>query len=644
MPVRRGRPRPSLLLLLATACGGAPGEAPPSSGVAQRPPVLAPPQGAPPPQPARPDAPSVRRPGPIEAPREPSAPVVTAPREPTIRPARLPVGEGAWEPPPPPLPPPPVPIRFTDRGAQAAFAFDAGTAYPRTLGTGGGFAVFDADADGDLDVFLTSDAGLSTAYRNDGGFLLREATQALGLSGHDHVVAVALGDCDGDGDLELFLSRWGESRLLRNDGPGSFADITQEAGLLVGDRLGSASVFLDLDHDGDLDLLQSLYRDWESVALVPVPPRVFLNDGACGFTEDAFALGLPAGITLGLGPVDADRDGDLDLAIANDFGMHHVPSGLFTWDEAQGRFEDTMAFSRAQARVYGMGATGADFDGDGWPEILFSNFFVNPFFHAIGGGRFQEEAELRGVDDAWYLDPQQTPGVMRWFDPASEYELERQLATYVEDWTGTRPANPQSFMKVNWALEPGDFDADGALDLFVTSGKIGANGGFPEGLFQPDALFRNTGGAQFEDVAREAEIADRRPGRGAAVADLDGDGALDVLVFHAWRREQPNAAHGVYRNVTQTPGAWLKVQLRGAAPNTWAVGAHVEVRAGARSWHRWRLLGSSNFSAVADDLHVGLGAAASIDELVVTWPDGLVTTVPGPLPPNQRLVIDHPQR
>ena len=524
---------------------------------------------------------------------------------------------------PDPLPPEPPELRFADLTLRANLVGDLAGTYPRTLGTGGGVAAVDLDGDGDLDLIVTGDDADTRFYRNDGDFRFADVTGAWSLSGYDHALAVAVGDCDGDRDLDVFLSRWGGSRLLRADGPGVFTDISFESGAGAGEHLGSASRFLDLDGDGDLDLLQLRYRTWLDVGLVPELPRVLLNDGGCRFDEVPDALGLGPVVGLGLGSLDYDGDGDLDLALASDFGMHYVPSTLF--ENVGGRYEDAGPRLGIQPRIYGMGVGTGDFDNDGRVDLTISNFFKDPLYRNLPAG-FHEQATLRGTDNAWYVDLSMPPGVFRYFDPNSADARERELAAFVEEWTGGRPAEPRSFMKVNWSLEPGDFDADGLLDLFVTSGKIGATGNFPEGTFQPDALFHNRGPGGFVGMGAVAGVAGGGRGRGAVAADLDGDGDLDLAVFNTYRREQGQPHHSLFRNESRQ-GHWLKLDLVGAPPNTHGVGARIEVRTGGVTQVRERHLGTSNFGANADLVHVGLGPVTAVDELIVRWPDGTVDRV-----------------
>jgi hypothetical protein len=426
--------------------------------------------------------------------------------------------------------------------------------------------------------------------------------------------AVALGDCDGDGALDLLLARDGFSVLYRATGPLAFTEITAASGAnVLGKTTGG--VFADVDGDGDLDLYVLRYADYGDLRAgrdSEVSDVLLLNGGRCAF-------------------LDHDGDGDPDLYVATDYGLLAEPNRLY--ENRGGWFVDIAAGLGVDARIYGMSAGVADHDADGDEDIYVSQFFHNVFYVRTEGS-YVERARRFGISSAWYRDAGQSAARMPSFDPASQDPEQRAYAEYVAAYAADRPDDEQVFMLSSWASEWGDLDQDGRLDLFVANGFIGADWIYPEGHRQPDRLFVQQPGGTFAEVSEQAGLADAGSGRGAALADLDGDGDLDLLVFNARMPPTNMPRHGVYRNDT-AGGQAVWVRVRGLPQSPHAVGARVAIRIAERWQYRTVRLSSSAFGAVADPrgLHFGVGDAAQVDEVVVRWPwGGGETRIVGPLP------------
>ena len=440
-------------------------------------------------------------------------------------------------------------------------------------------------------------------YRSKGDVTFEDVTERSGISampgGYGHGVAV--GDVDGDGRADLFVTRWRSYALYRNKGDGTFEDATARYGL-GGDRdWPTSAAFADLDGDGDLDLYVCHYLRWdESTERACVDPRdpsryncaprdfearpdhLFRNDGGTKFTDVSASSGVTAGDRdgRGLGVVAADLDGDglVDLFVAND------TTANFLWRNRGGlKFEECalasgVASNAAGGYQAGMGVACGDLDGDGLPDLVVTNFYgeSTSFFRNLGGGRFADHTATAG------------------------------LAAPSRDLLGFGVA----FL---------DADNDGRLDLITANGHIhDARPQFPWKM--PAQLFRGVPGGKLVDVSARAGPAFAAPhiGRGLAVGDLDDDGKPDALLV---AQDEPLV---FLHNATPAAGKSISLLLEGKPPgsNRDAVGAAVVVRSGGRTQTSWRFGGGSFQSASDPRLHFGLGDAARVESLDVRWPSG----------------------
>ena len=505
----------------------------------------------------------------------------------------------------------PSPITFLDVAAEAgvAFRFDDGSRGRHDLPEimGGGVALIDFDGDGRLDIYLCNGGPIVATpgrpdppcrlFRNEGGWRFRDVTDLAGAPGPSYAMGAAVGDFDGDGLDDLFVTGWRDQRLYRNAGDGRFEDVTARAGL-TSDLWSTSAAFADLDGDGDLDLYVAAYLDYDP-SLAPFcaapdggrdycgpedfaaqPDRLYRNGGDGTFTDVSKSAGIDRPGGRGLGVIVADLVGDprLDLFVAND----GTPCWLF---ENRGglRFEEVglqagVALDGRGDALAGMGVAIGDVDDDGRPDLLATNFLGRSTvaFRALGDGTFADASDAFGLSAA------------------------------------TRPL-------LGFGIALADFDSDGRLDLIQANGHVLDRARLGVPLAMKPTLLRNSGG-RFDEVGASAGpwFARAILGRGLAVGDLDDDGRPDVVV-NALR-----APAAVLRNLVPG-GRSLTLELVGRAPScAQPIGAKVKATLGDRTLVR-SLDGGGSYLAASDRrVHIGLGEAGRVDRLEVTWPSGRV--------------------
>ncbi len=505
--------------------------------------------------------------------------------------------------------------QFVEVAPAAGLAFrhsSGGAEKDYTLETvGGGVAWLDYDRDGWLDLYFTN-AGpwedlasgkrsvRNALYRNRGDGTFEDVTEKAGVGGPRWAMGAAAADYDNDGWPDLYVVNYGPNTLYRNRGDGTFEDVTEKAG--VGDpSWGSSAGFADYDGDGRLDLYVANYVRFD--ANNPPPPRcqyrgITVHCGPKGMTaaDDVLYRGNPdgtftdvsqtAGVRvepaygLGVGWADLDDDGDLDLFVAND------SMGNFLFENQGGKFEEIgllagVAYSEDGNAQAGMGVAVGDFDRDGRLDLYVTNFAddYNTLYRNLGGMVFRD-------------------------------------VTYAADL-----AFP-TWQDLAWGTFFFDFDNDGWLDLFAANGHI-----YPQvdryqigtSYLQSNRLSRNLGGGKFEDATGRAGpgLKEAWSSRGAAFADFDNDGDLDVAV------NNQDAAPSLLRNEGgSAAGHWLGLRLEGVSSNRDAVGGRVRVETSEGFQIQERAAGSSFQAGHDDRLHFGLGLQATAKSVTVRWPGG----------------------
>ncbi len=504
---------------------------------------------------------------------------------------------------------------------------------PESVGSGGGF--IDYDGDGWLDVLLVGGgtwpgrgeaAQALRLYRNNGDGTFTETTREAGLAGlTDYGFGISVADYDNDGDADFYFTTLAENKLFRNEN-GVFTDVAAAAGV-AGEAVWSTSaLFFDADADGHLDLYVGSYVDWSPEKDVEcllegatrsyctpdiyegVPSRFYRNNGDPGsgpgqaptFSDQSEAAGfLPAsGKTLGVAELDFNRDGYPDLIVANDT----QPDALYE-NKGDGTFTERgelsgMAFDENGRARAGMGIDVGVVDETGQETMFVGNFskeMIGVYRH-MNNGIFVDRAAISQIG---------------------------------------RP----SLLTLTFSLFLFDVDLDGDLDLFAANGHLQ-----PEieqlqegiGYREPPHLFINRGDGTFEDVSPAIGGVLTQPivARGAAYADYDRDGDLDVLIT-----ENGGPAH-LWRNDLQRDAHALRVRLEGRQSNRDGLSSRVVAIAGERRMERRIRSGSSYLSSSEKTATFGLGAASQVDSLLIYWPGGAVERFANVAADQEVLVVE----
>src|SRR5436190_5548579 len=489
-----------------------------------------------------------------------------------------------------------------------------------TMGGGGGF--IDYNGDGLLDIYLVcysqtpQPAGASKLadilYRNNGDGTFTDVTEHAGISNSMQGMGLIVGDYDNDGWPDIYITGYGASKLYRHRGNGTFIDVTKRAGVDNG-LWGTSSAFFDYDNDGYLDLYVCNYLTYDEKNL------------PCTFYE-----GKP-------------------YCLINKF--KGSASKLFH-NNRDGTFTDVSETAKiANPKGKGLGVVALDYDNDGWMDIFQANdATANFLFHNQGNGTFSEVALEAGVA----LDPDGNARGGMGVD-AEDLDDDGFLEIFVANFSGqtnalfhndkdglfTERTNKLGLGTVSipmsgFGVRFVDYNNDGRTDLFVLNGHPfePISRFFPQTTYaEPPFLFENTG-HEFREVAAEHGAALKKlyAGRGLALADFDNDGDSDLLLMNVG--EPPV----LLRNDGGNQNRWLGIKLVGTKSNRDGIGARITITSGG--WHRSKqMLGGGSYCSASDPrLLFGLESNTMIDEVQVRWPSGLVSTVKN-VRSNQYLTI-----
>ncbi|MBM3215520.1 CRTAC1 family protein [Candidatus Poribacteria bacterium] len=469
--------------------------------------------------------------------------------------------------------------------------------FPESVGSGGAF--IDYDRDGWLDIYLVNGGDFQAAglpnrlYRNNGDGTFSDVTERAGVGDTGFGDGTCVGDFDGDGWDDLYVCNYGANVLYRNNGDGTFSDVTERTG--VGEPRWSASAaFLDIDRDGDQDLFVANYVDYvrerdgcpfKGLSVYcgpetfdPVTDTLYRNNGDGTFTDVSAEAGITsAGRGLAVVPGDYDGDGDTDIYVANDMNANFLYQ-----NRGDGTFEEVallagVAVAEDATIGNGMGASMGDYDNDGAFDLVVTNFQdqVNTLYHNDRDGFFTDVSYASGTGAV-------------------------------------------SLRHLAWGVGLVDLDNDGWLDLFIANGHVHDNvEEFDQiGTYaQPKLVFRNQGGTMFENVTAASGEAVNRPesSRGVAFGDFDNDGDMDALVNNVRSRAT------LLRNDGGNANAWVRVVL---TPTQNALGARVRVETPDGVTRTGECRSGGSYASDSDRrLLFGLKASQSAT-VSVRWLDG----------------------
>jgi tetratricopeptide (TPR) repeat protein len=512
------------------------------------------------------------------------------------------------------------------------------TIMPWMASVGASAAAADYDQDGDIDLYATNSrlGQPNRLYRNNGDGTFVEVAAAAGVDRaneeHGTSMDAAFGDYDNDGDMDLYVVKWGWNILYRNNGDGTFTDVTDKAG--VGDKgNGNAAVWLDYNDDSYLDLYvgnyfryvdlwnledsRQMHEDFET-ARDAGPNVLYRNNGDGTFTEVAEEFGVnDSGWTLDCGCADYDNDGDQDLVNANDFGQDRVYRV-----NADGTFTNVTDDAIGWDTHKGMNVDFGDYNNDGWLDLYVTNIWTkeyvqegNQLYRNMGGGKFSDISFEANVYDAGWC----------WAGRFWDYDNDGDLDIMVANGYISGDPDDEYFTKLAVTVTKPGFDPADAQNWPEMGDSTFAG-------YEPSRVWRNDGNEVFTEVAAELGLADKGDGRGLAIADYDGDGDLDVYISNQGQDSV------FYRNEIGSRNNWLQVDLTCTTCNRNAVGTRVTVVSEGLSQIREVNGGNGDHSQCPYRLHFGLGQRKTIEKVEIRWPNGYQETLTD-VKPNQLLKI-----
>ena len=503
---------------------------------------------------------------------------------------------------------------------------------PETMGAG--VALFDYDNDGRLDIFLVNGAPLQDPtpkgsipqksgptywnrlyhQKSDGTF--EDVTEKAGLQGSGYGMGVAVGDYDNDGFEDLYVTAYGGNKLYHNNGDGTFTDVTEKAGV-AGSGWSTSAAWVDLDNDGLLDLVVLRYLQWDFDDIYcgehkegyraychpdlfqPISPLVYHNDGNGRFTEVSKKIGLSKpGKGLGIALADYDRDGHIDLFVANDSMVEFLYH-----NKGDGTFEEVGLLSEVavdgDGRTYaGMGVDFADYNNDGFPDLIIT--------------------DLANQRYALYLNSRDS------------------TFSYASFSSGVARA---TMTHSGWGVRFLDYDNDGWKDLLIAQGHDldTVELSYPNLHYrEPMLLLRNTG-KEFVDVSAASGAVFGQPwlSRGMAIGDLDNDGRV-----YAGVTTNDGPVH-ILHNETPMQNHWLLLKLVGHKSNRDAIGAEVKLVTARGQQVATVSTAGSYLSSSDKRVHFGLGSESTAQSIEIHWPSGTTQTLKN-VRAGQILTVDEP--
>ena len=499
--------------------------------------------------------------------------------------------------------------------------FSAERRFVEMVGSGG--ALFDYDNDGDLDLYLVQgnylpnpDSGLTNKlYRNDGHHLA-DVTKASGLGNNQYGIGVTTSDYDGDGYRDLYLTNFGSNVLYRNNGDGTFTDVTQIAGVTC-PHLSTSAAWADIDLDGDLDLYVCNYVTYTVEDEKPcyfkdiriycgpleypgITGRLFQNNGDGTFSDITIAAGVHEPESRGLGVVfsDLNNDGWIDIYVANDMTRNTI----FV-NQKNGTFLEEgvlrgVAYNGEGLINASMGVDARDYDNDGDIDLWMTNFSL--------------EANCLLVNDG---------------------------TGYFEDLSFDLGLAQPSFHLLGFGTLFMDYDHNGWSDLIVGNGHIWDNVRLVDATMtyaQPLQIFANSEGEFEEKIDGTGLEQSSYVVRGLIRGDIDNDGDIDLVIC------QSNRPAVILRNEVGNRKSWIIFRLVGRGKNTDAVGTRIELSASGLVQTGEVISGASYLVSNDIRLHIGLGDADMLDKVTIRWPDGSMQTLNN-IPARQILTLDQPE-
>ena len=527
---------------------------------------------------------------------------------------------------------------FVDITAKSHVVFNGQASYTHkkylieTMGSG--VALFDYDNDGLLDIFFVNGAPLTDPMdkeavpqktgpkywnrlfhqKKDGTF--EDVTEKAGLQGIGYDMGVAVGDYDNDGYEDLYVTAYGGNRLYHNNGNGTFTDVTEKSGT-GGNGWSTSAAWVDLDNDGLLDLVVLRYLDWKfddvwcgehregyrsychPDIFKPIVPLVYHNDGNGHFTEVAAKVGIDKpGKGLGIAIADFDRDGKIDLVVANDSMLEYLYR-----NKGDGTFEEVgmtaeMAVDSDGRTYAGMGVDFQDYDNDGLPDLIITNLANQRYalYRNNGDSSFSYDSYISGIAG-------------------------------------------MTLLHSGWGIHFFDYDNDGRKDILIAQGHdldtIELN--YPQLRYKEPMLLAHNTGKGFADVsATSGDVFHQAwTGRGLVVGDLDNDGRIDAIVT-----TNGGPAY-VLHNETITTNHWLTLSLVGHRSNRDGIGAVIKLITSAGPQYVTVTPAGSYLSSSDKRAHFGLGTDTSASQIEIRWPSGVIQKLEN-VHGDQTLTIEEP--